>query len=195
MQAAVKQTLASEDGRWILRGDHPDSRVEWPLTALDEVIHSLQAALPDVILYGCTSATLALGPEFDRKLRCQIEELCGTAAVTAAGAVIEALRDLSVRRIGFCSPYVRELNEQAVRFLGECGFEVVSEAHVDVDLGNYGQGALTPDEVYGLVAWILNRNDIIDDEAVMNAATLPDVVMPARDRFMPDDRLESDAVR
>ena len=56
-------------------------------------------------------------------------------------------------------------------------------------------GTLTPDEVYGLVAWILNGNDIIDDEAVMNAATLPDVVMPARDRFVPDDRLESDAVR
>ena len=56
-------------------------------------------------------------------------------------------------------------------------------------------GTLTPDEVYGLVAWILNRNDIVDDEAVMNAATLPDVVMPARDRFVPDDRLESDAVR
>ncbi len=56
-------------------------------------------------------------------------------------------------------------------------------------------GTLTPDEVYGLVAWILARNDIIDDEAVMNAATLPEVVMPARDRFVPDDRLESDAVR
>ena len=56
-------------------------------------------------------------------------------------------------------------------------------------------GTLTPDEVYGLVAWILNRNDIVDDEAVMNAATLPDVVMPARDRFVADDRLESDAVR
>ena len=56
-------------------------------------------------------------------------------------------------------------------------------------------GTLTPDEVYGLVAWILERNGIIDDQAVMNAATLPDVVMPARDRFVPDDRLESDAVR
>ena len=56
-------------------------------------------------------------------------------------------------------------------------------------------GTLTADEVYGLVAWILERNGIIDDEAVMNAATLPDVVMPARDRFVPDNRLESDAVR
>ncbi len=56
-------------------------------------------------------------------------------------------------------------------------------------------GTLTPDEVYGLVAWILEKNGIIDDQAVMNAATLPDVVMPARGRFVPDDRLESDAVR
>ena len=56
-------------------------------------------------------------------------------------------------------------------------------------------GTLSPDEVYGLVAWILARNDIVDDEAVMNAATLPEVVMPARDRFDPDDRLESDTVR
>ena len=56
-------------------------------------------------------------------------------------------------------------------------------------------GTLTPDEVYGLVAWILEKNGIVDDEAVMNAATLPDVVMPARARFVPDDRLESDAVR
>ena len=46
-------------------------------------------------------------------------------------------------------------------------------------------GTLTPDEVYGLVAWILAKNGIIDDQAVMNAATLPDVVMPARDRFVP----------
>ena len=56
-------------------------------------------------------------------------------------------------------------------------------------------GTLSPDEVYGLVAWILAKNGIIDDQAVMNAATLPDVVMPARDRFDPDDRLASDAVR
>ena len=56
-------------------------------------------------------------------------------------------------------------------------------------------GTLSPDEVYGLVAWILAGNEIIDNEAVMNAATLPDVVMPARDRFVPDDRLESDTVR
>lgn len=47
-------------------------------------------------------------------------------------------------------------------------------------------GSLTPDDVYSLVAFLLWRNEIIADGAVMNAQTLPRVVMPARDRFVPD---------
>ena len=49
-------------------------------------------------------------------------------------------------------------------------------------------GSLTPDEVYGLVAFLLWRNEIVADTAVMSAHTLPQVVMPARDRFVPDNR-------
>ena len=49
-------------------------------------------------------------------------------------------------------------------------------------------GSLKPDEVYSLVAFLLWRNEIITNTAVMNAQTLPRVVMPARDRFVPDDR-------
>lgn len=49
-------------------------------------------------------------------------------------------------------------------------------------------GSLTPDEVYGVVAYVLWRNEIIADTAVIDARTLPQVVMPARDRFVVDDR-------
>jgi S-disulfanyl-L-cysteine oxidoreductase SoxD len=49
-------------------------------------------------------------------------------------------------------------------------------------------GTLTPDETYGLVAYILSLNKIVGDDAVMDQATLPKVVMPARDRFVVDDR-------
>src|SRR5215471_21784408 len=41
-------------------------------------------------------------------------------------------------------------------------------------------GSLEPDEVYGAVAWLLWRNEIIPDTMVVNARTLPRVVMPAR---------------
>jgi len=52
-------------------------------------------------------------------------------------------------------------------------------------------GSLTPDEVYSLVAFLLWRNEIISDAEVMNAQTLPRVLMPARDRFVPDNRLST----
>lgn len=51
-------------------------------------------------------------------------------------------------------------------------------------------GSLTADEVYALTAYLLWRNGIIPAEATMNADTLADVRMPARDQFVPDDRLE-----
>ena len=49
-------------------------------------------------------------------------------------------------------------------------------------------GTLSPDELYGVVAWVLAQNGIIPDTAVMSAERLPKVMMPARTRFVPDNR-------
>jgi len=49
-------------------------------------------------------------------------------------------------------------------------------------------GTLTTDETYSLVAYILNMNKIVPDDAVMDRTTLPKVVMPSRDRFVIDNR-------
>lgn len=49
-------------------------------------------------------------------------------------------------------------------------------------------GLLKPEEVYAVVAYILNLNGIIAEDAVMNASTLPRVKMPNRDGFVEDPR-------
>jgi mono/diheme cytochrome c family protein len=49
-------------------------------------------------------------------------------------------------------------------------------------------GSLEPDEVYGVVAYLLFLNEIVPEDAVLDAATLPKVVMPAHDRFVRDNR-------
>lgn len=49
-------------------------------------------------------------------------------------------------------------------------------------------GSLEASEIYALVAWILTRNEIIPTTTVIDAASLPRVTMPARHRFVPDDR-------
>ena len=103
---------------------------------VEEVVDSLRACRPDVMLYGCTSATLAQGPAFDAGFRRRIEARAGVPAVTAASAVIEALEDLGVERIAFSSPYVSSLNDHAVSFIEACGFRCVGRADTAVPLGN-----------------------------------------------------------
>lgn len=148
------------------------------LASLDEVVAGLAAARPDIVLYGCTSATLAHGPDFDRDFCRRIEAIAGVPAVTAAGALVEALAALGATRVGFCSPYVESLNAEALAFLSACGIECLTSAYVGADLGNYGQGALTPPEICALAL----RADHADAEAIVMSCTdmrsveaLPDV--------------------
>ncbi|HEV8209895.1 MAG TPA: cytochrome c [Vicinamibacterales bacterium] len=49
-------------------------------------------------------------------------------------------------------------------------------------------GSLRDDEVYNLVAFLLASNELIPQDAVVDAASLPKVKMPARDHFVPDRR-------
>jgi cytochrome c len=51
-------------------------------------------------------------------------------------------------------------------------------------------GSLTDDEVYALTAYILFEANVVSDDVIMNAETLPKVVMPNVDGFMPDHRPE-----
>ena len=49
-------------------------------------------------------------------------------------------------------------------------------------------GTLKDNEVYALVAFLLVQNELAPADAVIDAAALPKVKMPARDHFVPDKR-------
>lgn len=118
-----------------------------------DISHDLSmiaGARPDIVLYGCTSATLTHGADFDRDLAMKIKAGSGAVSLTAAGSLAGALQALDVQRIGFSSPYVGSINEQAVTFLKQSGVETVKRADIGRDLGCYGQGEMSPDEVYDL---------------------------------------------
>jgi cytochrome c len=100
------------------------------------------------------------------------------------------------------------INERLVSIAGEefpdenvaCGFECRT-------IGNYwpyattlydyilrsmpmnAPGSLTNDEVYSISAYLLYLNRIISEDTQLNAENLKNVVMPARDKFINDDRL------
>ncbi|WP_299372972.1 Asp/Glu racemase [uncultured Tateyamaria sp.] len=122
---------------------------------------------PDVVFYGCTSATLTHGPAFDRDLAARIKARSGAQTVTAAGALVAALAHLGAGRIGFASPYVARINDMALAFLADQGVACVQRVDFDGVLDNTGQGALTPEDVLALG----RRADHADAEAIVLSCT------------------------
>ncbi len=142
---------------------------------IDDTLRTISGVRPSAVLYGCTSATLTHGREFDRALAERIAAESGAMTITAAGALVEAVHALGVKRVGFASPYVGEINDLAVKFLAEEGIETVARADIGRELDNYGQGELTPNEVYelavqaagaGVEAIVLSCTDMRAAEAV-----------------------------
>ena len=154
---------------------------------ITERLRLISGVRPNAVLYGCTSATLTHGRGFDRDLAARIKERSGAVSLTAAGSLVAAIRALGARRVGFSSPYLGEINDQAVAFLSDHGIETVARADIGRELGNYGQGELTPDEVFdlamrvnepGVEAIVLSCTDMRSVEAVdrIEAATGKPVV-------------------
>lgn len=56
-------------------------------------------------------------------------------------------------------------------------------------------GSLTADEVYSLTAYLLAANEVIPAGATLDSASLVAVRMPARDRFVRDDRRGGPEIR
>ena len=87
------------------------------------------------------------------------------------------------------------------------GFPFGQDFHLAKTIGNYwpysttlydyihrampltAPGSLRPEETYSLVAYLLAENQIIDRTTVIDARSLPRIHMPARDRFVVDDRV------
>jgi cytochrome c5 len=51
-------------------------------------------------------------------------------------------------------------------------------------------GSLSDEQVYSVVAYILGEANILPKNAAVNASSLPNIVMPNRDGFVPDPRPE-----
>ena len=123
---------------------------------ISEDLRLICGVQPDVVLYGCTSATLTHGSGFDADLAERIKGSSNALSLTAAGSLVEALNALNITQIGFASPYVGEINRLAARFLDSHQITTVECADIGRELGNYGQGALSPDEVTERIANVLN---------------------------------------
>jgi len=99
----------------------------------------LRTAEVDIIAYGCTSGSFVKGLNFDRELIERIEKEAKVKATTTSTAVVNALKELNVKKIAVGTPYSDEINERAKEFLEGNGFGVTNTVGLnvvpDVDIG------------------------------------------------------------
>lgn len=134
---------------------------------ISDPIALLSGVRPAAVLYGCTSATLTHGAAFDADLAARITAASGAVSLTAAGSLAAAIAAIGAARVGFASPYLGEINDQAMAFLASRGIQTVTCADIGRPLGNYGQGELTPREVLALA----RRANTPEAEAIVLSCT------------------------
>ncbi|GAA4616449.1 maleate cis-trans isomerase family protein [Saccharopolyspora hordei] len=129
---------------------------------------------PEVVAYACTSGSFVNGATGERALVEVMLQAGAPAAVTASGALVQALQTLGITRISVATPYVVSVTDRLRAFLGEYGIEVVAS----VGLGLLGQIWKVG---YGQVVDIVRSADRPEAEAMFISCTnLPtyDIIGP-----------------
>lgn len=85
----------------------------------------------DVMIYGCTSGTVAIGEaEITRLIQAARP---GIPCTNPISAVLAAFRTLGARRISLLTPYTRTVNDDMAAFLIGRGIEITNVAGFDLD--------------------------------------------------------------
>lgn len=93
---------------------------------LETAVRQVGAAPIDVLCFGGTSASFLHGSAWDRELIQRIAAWApGPVGTTSSSATLAALAAVGAGPVALATPYVEEVNERAVRWLGENGHEVV----------------------------------------------------------------------
>ena len=89
----------------------------------------------DVVLWLCTAGSFLKGIGYDQELIKGIEEATGIPATTTSTAMMDAFRELGLKKIALGTPYAADANELEKKFIEANGVEVVSMGGFeDVDL-------------------------------------------------------------
>ena len=111
------------------------SRIESHPTVTPDSLKAMQALMPEsarllpaelkAIAYGCTSASVLIGPDVVENQVQSVQP--GVPVTNPISAVVAALKALKVRKIGLVTPYTAEVAQPMRKFLAGEGIETVKE--------------------------------------------------------------------
>jgi maleate isomerase len=156
----------------------------------ERCILELGDANPDVLLYACLVALMAVGPGEHQRVEGLVAEQLATGGSDArvrssAGALVEALQALPARRVALVMPYMRPLAEQVVAYLGAEGFEVVDWRALEVE-DNRAVGCIPGEQVMAAARSLdLSNAEAVVISACVQMPSLPLVEAAERELGLP----------
>ncbi|MGH3439385.1 MAG: maleate cis-trans isomerase family protein [Sciscionella sp.] len=106
------------------------------------------AARPDVVVFGCTSASALYGKDYDDEFRARLAEITGTPVLGVLSAVIDELAQAN--GIALFTPYVAELTDRIAESLRAADLPVVTTKGLGLS-DNSRIGALEPSQIVSAV--------------------------------------------
>jgi maleate isomerase len=108
------------------------------LARIEECARELGRRKCDFVIHAGVPLVVSQGSGYEREVISKIEALARVPATTSIVAGMEALKALSVRRVGLVNPYPAELNDAVVAFMARHGFEVESVVSLGAEFTRIG---------------------------------------------------------
>ena len=150
---------------------------------LDRTLDSYDVLRPDVYGFACTGSSYLVGAGREAEIVAAAEARLGCPFVTAAQAIIDALRALGVGRVALLAPYPAAIVEAGVAFWRAAGLSIVQVMSVDI-------GSQDTRRIYGLRSAdaLAALDSGVSDEAealLMSGTGMPTLaaLAPAADRI------------
>lgn len=145
----------------------------------DRCAIELTDARVDTLAYACLVAIMSMGPGYHRVSEKRLGERAAengapTPVVTSAGALIEGLNHLGVRKIALVAPYMKPLTKLVVDYIEGEGIEVVDAIALEI-ADNLEVGAQDPANLVE----ISKRLNIGNADAVVLSACVQMPSLPA----------------
>ena len=119
----------------------------------DRCALELSDARCDVLAYACLVAIMSMGSGYhcvsqDRLAAVTAENGGAAPVVSSAGALIDALKSLNVKRTAILTPYMKPLTQTVAGYIEEAGIEVSDRLSLEVS-DNLAVGRLDPANLIG----------------------------------------------
>lgn len=131
---------------------------------IEEAARRLLRYEPTCFAYYCATVSFARGPGMDLDISRRITEATGKAATTTSTAIIRAFKALNISRVALASPYLPNVEQKFIEFIGAHGIKVLRSASSSL---KEGHSVASPDEMFELAKLV----DVPDAEAVFVGCT------------------------